>query len=68
MARIVNIQPGQLAATMTFAPENNLDYTCHQRQSKRKGRHDTTHILIWCGLSVHTYANVPQRSQASSLL
>ena len=41
VARMVNIQPGQLAATMAAGPENNI-CTCRQRQSKRKGPHDTT--------------------------
>ncbi len=41
VSRIVKIQPGRLATSMTQMPGTGV-YTCHQRQLKRKGSHDTT--------------------------
>ena len=70
VSRIVNIQPGRLAASMTQMPGTGVYMPPEAAQEEGVTRYNTAIdilILLWCDISLHTDANLSQRSQACQL-
>ncbi len=71
VSRIVNIRSAWPASCLD---DSNARHWCvHATRGSSRGRghtiqHCHRHLLLWCGISVHTDANLPQKSQTCQLL